>query len=272
MRTGALAAIMLFLATTAAFCQSDSDIIALYRRAQPQCAVATVPAEHELIFAGAAEAQILTNILFEGAKEEAGLVVVEVERGSKPVTLAIAAQRDVIWQVTGARDRVAHVIVLVNDYARQTAVTGIAAGRVSFADVTPCHSVAWDPAIRDAAENPKGWTMFGVFFDRRPDKVIAVNDAASASIPSGQLARAGAAERRGVLFEERSSTGTEKYRLSFGADGRARVVGRVGGPPVTPEEEEMEELANAYSGGIRKLDAAAVVSAAPFRTSTRFEK
>ena len=168
-------------ASAAAFGEpNDADRIAVARQLRPQCAVAAVPADHDLILVGAVFPQTITNLIFEGARDEAGLITLEVERGNRPVTLAIAAQQDLIWEVSGAIDRLQHVIVLANEGSRRTGIIGMPPERVVFGDVTACHGVDWSSTVRDYAQKPAAWWRdFGLFLGRTPDKVLALDDAMS---------------------------------------------------------------------------------------------
>ena len=50
---------------------NEVDRIATERRLRPQCAVTAVPADHDLILVGAVDPQTITNLIFEGAHDEA---------------------------------------------------------------------------------------------------------------------------------------------------------------------------------------------------------
>jgi hypothetical protein len=250
---------------------SEAEAFATFRKLQPQCALPAVPEDHELILIGAAEPQTATNLIFSGARKEAELVTVDVEATRKPLTLAIAAQPDLVWEFKGAVAGVERILVLTNENNRTTGLAGIAAERVIFGDVTPCHSVNWHGTISNQAQEPRGWGMFGIFFGRRPDRVIAVNDAIVVKIPSGRI-DAQTYGSPGVVFEYRGSLATEKFRLNFGPDGRARVMRGVSGPPVSAEEEEIREFVENYPGGLQKIDPRKIVSPVPVTTSSRLDR
>jgi hypothetical protein len=251
---------------------NEAARIALERQLQPQCAVAAVPADHELILVGAVDPQTITNLVFEGARDEAGLITVEVERGNRPVTLAIAAQQDLIWEVSGAIDRLRHVIVLANEQSRRSGIIGMPPERVVFGEVTACHSLSWSAALRDYAQKPAAWRDFGLFLGRKPDKVLVLDDAMSLGIPSARIGLGRNPGAPGVLIEQGDASGIERTRIEFGMSGRARVVGRVAGPARTPEEEELLELLDSNPGGIRKLDPGYVVTQSRLQTSVRIDR
>jgi hypothetical protein len=252
---------------------NEVDRIATERRLRPQCAVTAVPADHDLILVGAVDPQTITNLIFEGAHDEAGLITVEVERGNRPVTLAIAAQQDLIWEVSGAIDRLQHVVVLANEGSRRTGIIGMPPERVVFGDVTACHSINWSATLRDYAQKPAAWwRVFGLFLGRTPDKMLALDDAMSLGIPSARIEVGRNPGTPGVLFEQSGAVSTERTRIEFGLDGRARVVGRVAGPPRSPEEEELQELLYNSPGGIRKLDPPHVVTQSRLQTSARIDR
>jgi hypothetical protein len=251
---------------------SDADRIAVARQLRPQCAVAAVRSDHDLILVGAVDPQTITNIVFEGAHDEAGLITIEIERGSRPVTLAIAPQQDLIWEISGAIDRLQHVIVLANEGSRRTGIIGMPPERVVFGDVTACHSANWSAAFRDYARKPAAWRDFGLFLGRTPDKVLIIDDAVSLGIPSAQIVPGRNPGTPGVLFERSDGLSTERLRVEFGADGRARIVGRVAGPPRSPEEEELLTLLDSSPGGIRKLEPARVVTQSRLQTSARVDR
>jgi hypothetical protein len=250
---------------------NEAGRIAAERRLQPQCAVTAVPADHDLILVGAVFPQTITNLIFEGTRDEAGLITVEVERGSRPVTLAIAAQQDLIWEVIGAVDRL-HVIVLANERSRRTGIIGMPPERIVFGDVTACHSMNWSAAFRDYPQKPAAWRDFGLFLGRRPDKLLALDDAMSLGIPSMRIELGRDPGTPGVLIEQSGASSTERTRIEFGLDGRARIVGRVAGPPRPPEEEELVELLDGSPGGIRKLDPRHVVTQLRLQTSARIDR
>jgi len=251
---------------------NEVDRIATERRLRPQCAVTAVPADHDLILVGAVDPQTITNLIFEGAHDEAGLITVEVERGNRPVTLAIAAQQDLIWEVSGAIDRLQHVVVLANEGSRRTGIIGMPPERVVFGDVTAYHSINWSTTLREYAQKPAAWRVFGLFLGRTPDKVLALDDAMSLGIPSARMGLGRNPGTPGVLFEQSGALSTERTRIEFGLDGRARVVGRVAGPPRSPEEEELQELLYNSPGGIRKLDPPHVVTQSRLQTSARIDR
>jgi hypothetical protein len=251
---------------------NDADRIALERQLRPQCAVTAVRADHDLILVGAVEPQTITNLIFEGTQDEAGLITVEVERGSRPVTLAIAAQQDLIWEISGAVDRLQHVIVLANERSRRTGIVGMPPERVVFGDVTACHSMNWSSAFREYAQKPAAWRDFGLFLGRTPDQVLALDDAMTLGIPSARIEVGRNPGTPGVLFERGGALSTERSRIEFGMDGRARVVGRVAGPPRSAEEEELSELLYTSPGGIRKLEPGRVVTQSRLQTSARIDR
>jgi len=248
----------------------EANLIAALRQLRPECALPAVPPEHQLIVVGSVEAQQTTNIVFEGSGSEADLVQVEVEPGAKPFTLAIAAQRDLLWEFQGDTKALQRIIVLTNAYAQRTGVIGISRDRITFADVTPCHSVSWQPLIDDYAQNPRQWSNLGVFFGRRPDRVIAAHEAMTLKLPSGRIDTARQLERAGVVFEQSGPTSFERWRLKFGPNG-ARIVGRVAGPPLSAEEEEIRDVLDSYPGGIRSLDPASIVAPLSVRRSARYD-
>ena len=264
-----MAALILF--SGEAFGQPDeSQLIAALRQLRAECALPAVPRDQQLIVAGSVDAQQATNLVFEGASSEAELVQVEVEKGAKPLTLALAAQRDLIWEIRGDTKALQRVIVLTNAYANQTGVLGIAREKIAFADVTACHGVSWRGLIDDYAQNPRQWLNLGVFFGRRPDQVIAAHEAMTLRLPSGRIDAIRQAERSGVLFEESGRSSFERWRVEFGPNG-ARIVGRVAGPPLSAEEQEIREVLDSYPGGIRKLDPASIVAPLPVRASARYD-
>ena len=273
MRLIALTAIALVAWCGASAAQTnEAQAFATFRQLQPQCALPAVPADHELILVGAAEPQTVTNLIFEGGRNEAGLIALDVERTAKPVTLAIAAQLDVIWEFKGAVAAIERVLVLANEQNQSVGIVGIPPERIVFGDVTACHSVSWHGPINEQSQNPKGWGMFGIFFGRRPDKVIAVNNAMTLGIPSGKADTPQYYTHGGTTFEERGPLVTQKWRLNFGPDGRPRIMRGVSGPAMTAEEEAIQDFVEANPGGLVKIEPKRVVSRVPVTTSTRLDR
>src|SRR5262245_46471918 len=110
----------------------ETQYIAALRQLRAECALPAVPRDQQLIVVGSVDAQQATNLVFEGAGGEAELVQVEIANGAKPFTLALAAQRDLIWELRGDTKALHRVIVLTNAYANQTGVIGIPRDRVAF--------------------------------------------------------------------------------------------------------------------------------------------
>jgi len=249
-----------------------ADRIGALRQLQPQCGVADVPADHDLIVVGKVDSQTaITNLAFESSGHiETDLATVDVEPGSRPVTLAIVAQRNLIWEVTGAIDRL-HVIVLADERSRENGIVGMPPERVVFGDLTACGGVTWPPSASEHAAKPNAVSGFYIHVGRPPDKIIMVHDAMSVGIPSARLTLPDS-KPQGVIIERNGVSGTRTTQLEYGKDGRAQIVGRASGPPRSLEDGEILEDLDNIIGGIRKLDPAQVVTRSRLQTSARIDR
>lgn len=80
-------------------------------RSMMRCNLPTVAKETQIVYAGAYRGKGLANVYFRGDRKLLTVAQVDIEAGTKPLALVLAAPANTVWQITGAKQRVKHVFV-----------------------------------------------------------------------------------------------------------------------------------------------------------------
>jgi hypothetical protein len=220
--------------------------------AKPQtgCALPEASAKAEIHILTGYEGSALSNLSIGGQDRVTQTAQIEIEPGDTPLYLVLASYELVIWQVTGAVDRVERIVVQSaagDPGIRSGAVVGLPAEKVIFVAAGVCLAGGWEDGAeglaRDALRKHLG---------RDATRVHADYTFASVALPSGE----GGSAKRGEV--DIIVSGDKRFALT--EDGMVEL------PRTAPGEEDAamaRELERFHPGGLVTLDPATVVSAYP---------
>lgn len=106
-----------------------------------RCSFPKLPDNSRIVFASTFRGQALANVSFAGEQRMLTATQIDIEPGSEPLTLVLSAPAMMVWQVTGATQRVAKVLVGSRfGIGRKSsiAVSGVAADKVHFFETSDC--------------------------------------------------------------------------------------------------------------------------------------
>ncbi len=114
------------------------------------CAIAPVGADEEFVAVGIGKGTTLTNVVIGAEEYATSIVGVEITPGETPLTLLLGAHYHVIWEFTGAVERIHRLIVVSPDDLG--AVKGIAPENVAFVPSTTLRRADGENATRADGE------------------------------------------------------------------------------------------------------------------------
>ena len=197
-----------------------------------RCSFPALPDSSRLVFAAAYRGQALANVSIKGKQHLMTLIQVDIEPGPDPLTLVLSAPANVIWQITGAKQRVAKALIgsRFRIGGKSTvAVAGIAASKAHFIGTSNCLPTHF----RSGAEREQIARALKAAMRIRPEAVVALNIGGKVSFPSGKAGDAGG-NPQGVAL-----------------------------PKDSPGSVLWKAVARSFPAGIVRLDAGSVVSQSP---------
>lgn len=187
-------------------------------RSAPVCDLPSLPDNAQLLVYGGYEGDAISTASIGGLDQETNLIEVAIEPGSTPLYLVLTSYESMLWQLSGATDRIAHVVVSSSASAREwrgdnkpkregdavpppiVAGTGWAVRRqVSAAGVSgvPARKVtianSGCPPYFSSVEANKAVPAVATLrrsLGREPDVIIGSYSVQRVSLPSGRLTRA----------------------------------------------------------------------------------
>ncbi|MGE3245283.1 MAG: hypothetical protein AB7F96_12855 [Beijerinckiaceae bacterium] len=150
------------------------------------CSFPAMPDGAVPVFAAAYRGRGLANVTFKDSQQLLTVAEVHIEAGSDPVALILSAPSAMIWQITGAKDRVARVYLASRFQLGQKpdiAVSGVAAEKVHFMEGSACLPVRFS----GDAERDHIVKALKAVTGREPASVVSLNMAGKVSFPSGKV-------------------------------------------------------------------------------------
>lgn len=253
-------------------------------RSAPVCDLPPIPDRAQFVVYGGYEGDAISTVAIGGPDQETNLIEVAIEPGSTPLYLVLTSYESMVWQLTGATDRVAHVVVSSSKATRErprddktgrgTASAGGARAvvpppwparhNVSASGVTgvPAHKVTIAPSgcpgyfnnIEAGEAKPVIATLRRTL-DRDPDKLVGRYSVQRVSLPSGQLtdAKRESAKLPNGFDPEMWSEATRFWPGGLAAVDPRRVVAkaRVESYKVLPSQMGLSQLIG--SGAIQRM-------------------
>jgi len=155
---------------------------------QPQrtCSAPEAPENAQIIVLSANEGSALSTVSIAGLNDVTHVGTLSIEEGDQPLYILIGASSNMIWEITGATDRVSHVVV---QKARDRNGSGAGAGVVGLEE-DQVHFI-------QPGDCMKGWFRIGGtearmahailadHFGRSPDTMLSFYTVAELALPSG---------------------------------------------------------------------------------------
>ena len=158
----------------------------LARSMAASCGYPKPAADARIILIGAYEGQALSNLALGDDDVETMVAQIVVERGEQPLYIVATSYAAMLWQVTGATDRVAMFaagsVAATSDKRPRVGVVGLARERVFVSGQPQCIKHFSDARAGDGIR-AKGQAMAMV--GRVPDDVVATYALSRVSLPSG---------------------------------------------------------------------------------------
>ena len=132
----------------------------------------------QLIVLGAYEGAALSTVHLGDPNEETQVAEIVIEPGTAPLYLFVNAYEQIIWQITGATDRVSRMVVQDRGLS---GVTGLAADRVQF--VADCLDDGWNI---EGATGTLAYRDAERVFGRGPDGLMGRYTVGALALPSGR--------------------------------------------------------------------------------------
>jgi Ca2+-binding EF-hand superfamily protein len=151
-----------------------------------RCALPKVPADATLLLVGVYEGKAVSDVSIGGDDVEVGVAQIEIEQGDEPLYIVATSYEAMIWQVSGAIDRVQALVATSmkagGDKLPRVGVVGLPRERVASPAAADClryfsskRGSEWDHTVAEV----RG------LLGKAPDDVVGIYGAARISLPSG---------------------------------------------------------------------------------------
>lgn len=184
------------------------------RPTQPSrtCSAPDAPEDAQIIVLSAYEGSALSTVSIAGLSDVTHVGTVSIEEGEQPLYILIGSYSNMIWEVTGATDRVSHMVVqegrVRNGAGAGAGVVGLEENQVHFIHPGDC----MDGWFRiDASEARIAYSTLEDHFRRSPDSMMSFYTVASFALPSGTGREEQGEGRDVVIYDGR--------RYEIGPDG-----------------------------------------------------
>ena len=164
----------------------NAHAAALARSAATVCAFPKPPAEAKVILVGAYEGQALSNVSLGDDDDVTTVAQNAIEWGTEPLYVVATSYRAVIWQLSGATERVAKFVAVSQqpapDKRPRVGVTGLAAERVFFAPQANCIKHFSEATSTEAIAAK---SQLRALTGRSPDDLLGAYAMNKVALPSG---------------------------------------------------------------------------------------
>jgi len=154
------------------------------------CKLPDVPTDAQVVVFGVLGADAISSAVIGNPDKETGLLDVVIEPGASPLYLFLTSQKSVIWQVTGATERIAQIVASSHELGpaqvSATGVIGVEEGKITIAR-SRCPRFNYRPP----SDNPN-WMRGAVRAStgRTPDVAVQAYRAQRVTLPSGTITHA----------------------------------------------------------------------------------
>ena len=131
--------------------ESSRKSEAKLERNADRCGMPPAPADARIVLFSTHRAQAVSSVAIDGPMEATLTAGVTVEPGTEKLYLVLAADRNMIWRIDGAVDRLANVVLLEgeNDPIRTSAaVTGVDRSLVFWGPQETCAMLRGTTAVK----------------------------------------------------------------------------------------------------------------------------
>jgi hypothetical protein len=224
---------------------------------RPTCSAPNPPDDAQFIVLSAYEGSALSTVSVAGMDEETQVARLVIEAGDAPVFVFVTAHEPVIWDVSGAVDRLAGMVVQGRggEDGPWAGVIGVDAERVHFVAGETCVARVSD---MDDGEALLAYRQAEQSFGRAPDVMLAHYTVRQIALPSGGGLAEGGEGTDIVIYDGR--------RYELGPNG-PRALDETDGqfPDGYPlgATETFRSLMRFHPDGVHTIDAARVVSPGP---------
>lgn len=154
-----------------------------------RCALSMAPADAKLILIGAYQGKAISDVSIGGDDAEVSVAQIEIEKGDEPLHIVATSYEAMIWQVSGATDRVRTFVGTSmkagGNKVPRVGVVGLPKERVASPAATDC--IRYFSGRRGPERDLSAADVRGLF-GKSPDDVVGIYDAARISLPSGIVA------------------------------------------------------------------------------------
>lgn len=150
-----------------------------------QCTAPPPPPGAEMFVFSTERGTALSTVAVAGTHTTTTLGRLIIEPGETPVYLFLSSFTPMIWDITGATQRLTHVVVQkgAHDTSTGAGVIGVPAEQITFVE----HSTCIEPFTRtDGREDAHAYSQIQASFARLPTAVQAVKGVGVATLPSGR--------------------------------------------------------------------------------------
>jgi len=118
----------------------NPDAIRQRQQQQVKCTAPPVPDGAEVVLLSGYNGGGVSTVAVSGPDEDTSVADIVIEPGDKPLYVAAAAQRAIVWKLSGATDRVAAFVVqpVATRNGPGAGVTGLDSGKVHFIAARSC--------------------------------------------------------------------------------------------------------------------------------------
>jgi hypothetical protein len=150
-----------------------------------ECKLQPVSEAHDFVAASLMYPNALANIQLGDRPAGSRILRVNIEPGNRPLTVLLRGDSMIVYEFTGAVDRVARAIIASSYAGRYVAVAGLPANRVEFPELALCkrHSALFSPRSTNTADRDKA---FEFFLGRAPDRYAVFGLPTEIVLPSMQ--------------------------------------------------------------------------------------
>lgn len=156
-----------------------------------RCAFPEAPANAKILLLGAYTGEALSTVSLDGDDAVVSTANIKIDAGAQPLYIVLTSTRPIIWQVSGATDRIVRIVAGNARYGRtlhgaaalnpRVGVTGVAADRVFFPTAANCLLPFAKAASRQAR---LAATTLQNLLGRIPDIVTARRTISTVQLPS----------------------------------------------------------------------------------------
>lgn len=232
--------------------ESSRKSQAKLERNAERCGMPPASADARIVLFSTHRAQAVSSVAIDGPMEATLTAGVTVEPGTEKLYLVLAADRNMIWRIDGAVERLTNVVLLEGEsdpLRSSAAVTGIDRSLVFWGPQETCALLRGTTAVQQTA------ARFTVLHGRPPDVFEQVDAITSVHVPSMEIV--------GVRREYAVPVKRTACRVALGRGGVVFSPDNVAGAEAAPCDWIRAEAELEFPGGVVELDPSSVLGRRP---------